>query len=305
MKNDLIRDLVAIGTVQLGTPYGIANTVGQPALEEARKIIHSAYQAGIRYFDTAQAYGSSEGVLGKILPGYADAKVISKFAPELDYLKENVLEEAFEKTIEKLGFLPFGMMLHRYEWMENWDNGLQEIIQRVVVLRAVDFGVSVYSAQEAEALMDIKEVSVIQIPFNVFSKEMLEKDIFVLAKKANKILFLRSVFLQGLLLIEPDKIPNEMLFAKECVTQLYVFCQQNSVGIKEFCLGYSLFKVEGVGRVLFGAETENQVLENMELVNHLNIDKKIYMEWEQILSGLNIPEQMLNPSLWPSINKKG
>ena len=305
MKALFGADSLALGTVQLGTAYGIANNSGKPAFEEARKIIHSAYQSGIRYFDTAQAYGSSEVVLGKILTAYADVKVMSKFAPDLDYLKKDTLVGAFEKTIETLGFLPFGMMLHRYEWMKDWDNCLQEIIQQVIVSRGVHFGVSVYSSDEVESLLDIKEVSLIQMPFNVFSKDMLDKDIFVRTKKANKILFLRSVFLQGLLLIEPDKIPNEMFFAKECISQLYSFCQQRGIGIKEFCLGYSLFKAEGFGRVLFGAETEAQVLENIELVNNLNIDKKIYMDWEQIVSGLNVSEQMLNPSLWPKLNKKG
>lgn len=305
MKTRFGADALALGTVQLGTAYGIANNSGQPAIEEARKIISSAYQAGIRYFDTAQAYGSSEEVLGKILPAYADVKVISKFAPDLDYLKKNILDEAFEKTIETLGSKPFGMMLHRYEWMKDWGNGLREIIQQVVVSRDVHFGVSVYSAQEAEALVDIKEVSLIQIPFNVFYKEMVEKDIFVRAKRANKTLFLRSVFLQGLLLIEPEELSDEMLFAKECIEQLYSFCQQNSVGIKEFCLGYSLFKAEGFGRVLFGAETESQVSENIELVNNLRIEDNGYSDWEQIVSGLNVPEQMLNPSLWPKTDKKG
>lgn len=305
MKKNFSSDSLVLGTVQLGTQYGIANKAGQPAVEESRRIIHSAYQAGIRYFDTAQAYGSSEVVLGKILTTYADVKVISKFAPDLDYLKKNMLSESFEKTIDTLGVLPFGMMLHRYDWMKDWDYGLCEIIQQVVVSRDVHFGVSVYSPEEAEVLLDIKEVSLIQIPFNVFSKEMLDKDIFARAKKTNKILFLRSIFLQGLLLIEPAELPDEMFFAKECIEQLYSFCKQKNIEVKEFCLGYALFKVTGVGRVLFGAETEEQVSENIELVNNLNIEETTYMDWEQIVSGLLVPGQMLNPSLWPKINKKG
>ncbi len=305
MKNMFSANSLVLGTVQLGAKYGIANDLGQPTLAEAQAIIDATYNAGIRYFDTAQAYGSSEDVLGKILPTYFNVKVISKFAPELDYLKNNILEEAFEKTIKKLGLIPFGMMLHRYDWMKDWDYGLREIIRHVVIFRGVNFGVSVYSSEEAEALLDIKEVSLIQIPLNVFSKEMLDKDIFARAKKANKILFLRSVFLQGLLLLEPKELPQEMGFAKECIKQLYDFCQHKGVGVKEFCLGYALFKAEGYGRVLFGAETKEQVLENIELVNNLNIDDKTFMEWEQIVSGLLVPEQMLNPSIWPKIDKKG
>jgi len=298
-------DSLVLGTVQLGVEYGIANESGQPSLVEAQTIINVAYKSGIRCFDTAQAYGSSEDVLGEILASYTNVKVISKFAPNLAYMSANVLQDAMEKTVKKFSEIPFGMMLHRYEWMHNWNNGLREIIQQVVISRGVIFGVSVYSSSEVEALMDIKEVSLIQLPFNVFYKEMLDKDIFVRAKKASKVLFLRSVFLQGLLLMKPELLPSEMFFVKECLQHLYNFCQEKSVSVKEFCLGYSLFKVAGVGRVIFGAETENQVLENIELVNNLNIDEKVYGDWEESLSGLNIPEQMLNPSLWPKINKKG
>ena len=304
MKNKFINSL-ALGTVQLGAEYGIANSDGQPALNEAKIIIDSAYKAGIRYFDTAQAYGSSEEVVGKILSGYPDIKVISKFSPDLDYLKEHALDVAFEKTIETLGLLPFGMMLHRYDWMKDWNLGLREIIQQVVISKGVKFGVSVYSVQEVEDLLDILEVSLIQLPFNVFSKEIVNKDIFVRAKNAYKTLFLRSVFLQGLLLMKPEQIPSEMLFTKECIQHLYAFCKLQGVGVKEFCLGYSLFKSEGFGRVLFGAETAEQVLENIDLVNNLNIDKEVYADWEESISGLNIPAQMLNPSLWPKLKKKG
>jgi aryl-alcohol dehydrogenase-like predicted oxidoreductase len=232
-------------------------------------------------------------------------KVISKFAPNLEYLKKNVLDKAYNKTVETLALLPFGMMLHRYDWMKDWDNGLREIIQQVVVSRGVSFGVSVYSMEEAEALLDIKEVSLIQIPFNVFSKEMIDKDIFVRAKKANKTLFLRSIYLQGLLLIKPEAMPYEMGFAKECIENLYDFCQHKGVGMKEFCLGYALSKAGVNGRVIFGAETEVQVRENISLVNSLDINTKIYIDWEKILSGMSVPNKMLNPSLWPTINKKG
>ncbi len=303
--NAKLADSLVLGTVQLGTNYGIANSNGQPSLEEARRIIEVAYQEGVRYFDTAQAYGSSEVVLGKILPFYSEVKVISKFAPDLEYLNKDTLNKAFDKTVETLGMIPFGMMLHRYDWMKDWDNGLREIIQQIVIAKGVHFGVSVYSLEEAESLMEIKEVTLIQIPFNVFSKKMVDKDIFGKARKASKIIFLRSTFLQGLLLMEPEKIPAEMSFVKEHIKHLYDFCSKNGVRVKEFCLGYSLFKSENVAKVIFGAETENQVSENIQLAKNISINEKTFIEWEKLLLNLNIPEQLLNPSLWPKLKKKG
>jgi aryl-alcohol dehydrogenase-like predicted oxidoreductase len=51
----------------MGMPYGIANRTGQPNLRNALAIIRSARDHGIREYDTAQAYGRSEEVLGQAL----------------------------------------------------------------------------------------------------------------------------------------------------------------------------------------------------------------------------------------------
>ena len=75
-----------LGTVQLGQPYGIANTTGQPEQQEANSIVRTAWDAGIMLFDTAQGYGNSESVLGAALRhcnATDTARIITKLAPTL------------------------------------------------------------------------------------------------------------------------------------------------------------------------------------------------------------------------------
>jgi hypothetical protein len=57
---------LALGTVQFGRPYGIANQSGQVSRAEAKVILALARSAGIDTLDTAIAYGESETCLGAV-----------------------------------------------------------------------------------------------------------------------------------------------------------------------------------------------------------------------------------------------
>lgn len=73
---------LALGCAQLGMRYGVANTAGQPDQAAAREIVAICLASGVRFFDTAQAYGESEAVLGDALAANSAAQVISKLSPE-------------------------------------------------------------------------------------------------------------------------------------------------------------------------------------------------------------------------------
>src|SRR3990172_7099104 len=67
---------LALGTVQFGLPYGVANLHGQVSFDEARAILNYAETAGLDMLDTAVAYGNSEQHLGEI--GVTQWQVVSK-----------------------------------------------------------------------------------------------------------------------------------------------------------------------------------------------------------------------------------
>ena len=55
---------LAIGTAQLGSAYGVANTSGILPEKEMKKILDRATLEGINTIDTAKSYGESEIILG-------------------------------------------------------------------------------------------------------------------------------------------------------------------------------------------------------------------------------------------------
>ena len=67
---------LALGTVQFGLPYGIANQAGQASRSEAKLMLQLASASGIDTLDTAIAYGSSETCLGEA--GVQGFKVVTK-----------------------------------------------------------------------------------------------------------------------------------------------------------------------------------------------------------------------------------
>ena len=67
---------LALGTVQFGLDYGVANQAGQVTLVEAGNILNLAAARGIDTLDTAIGYGESEAMLGKI--GGHGWRIVSK-----------------------------------------------------------------------------------------------------------------------------------------------------------------------------------------------------------------------------------
>ena len=51
---------LSLGTAQFGNSYGVTNKNGIIETNSAERIIREAFEKGINYLDTAQAYGKAE-----------------------------------------------------------------------------------------------------------------------------------------------------------------------------------------------------------------------------------------------------
>ena len=67
---------LALGTVQFGLDYGVANTAGMISDKDANNILKLANEQGVDTLDTAIGYGCSEERLGSL--GVDGLKVVSK-----------------------------------------------------------------------------------------------------------------------------------------------------------------------------------------------------------------------------------
>ena len=295
----MISSHLVLGTAQLGLPYGIANKVGQPDQTTATAIVRRAWENGIKIFDTAQAYGVSEEVLGKALAelGFSkEARIISKFDPNLDHLNASVLSRALDQSLQRLGIQSlYGIMLHREEMLSLWNKGLFKILYDLVLSgRVHKVGISVYSPEKAIQSLNTEGVDIVQLPTNILDRRFERAGVFNLAEKKKKKIYIRSVFLQGLILMNPEEVPERMDFARPVLEKLGALSIESGLTRQEMAIAY-VRKEMPDAYIIFGAETPAQVTWNVECW-HKSYPQSLNRLIKEAFKEVN--ERLLNPTLW-------
>ncbi len=201
---------LALGTVQFGLNYGIANQVGQVASEDAKKIIELSRSYGMNMLDTAIAYGDSEQRLGEI--GINDWQVISKLpaVPEGCSDVAQWVAQAVDKSLRRLNASSlYGLLLHRPQQLleKNGDHLYDALLQLKRDGLVQKIGCSIYSPLELDELCKFFSLDIVQAPFNILDRRLIETEWLGRLNKLGTELHVRSVFLQGLLLMKPNDRP--------------------------------------------------------------------------------------------------
>ena len=182
---------LVLGTANFGFPYGIANKSGQLHQDIATNIVKEAWNNGIREFDTAQAYGTSEIVIGAAINNLGirqEARVTTKLDPKLDHLDPNKIADAVQGSLARLDIDSlYSILLHHEDLLALWSRGLKLIIDKILSSgKAMHFGVSVYSPHKAIEAMEIDEIDIIQFPYNILDRRFERAGVFDVAVKKKK-----------------------------------------------------------------------------------------------------------------------
>jgi aryl-alcohol dehydrogenase-like predicted oxidoreductase len=284
---------LVLGTAQLGMNYGIANTTGMPDQESANAIVDAALSGGIREFDTAQGYGRSEEVLGRALAEHP-MKIISKLSPTLTDCSAVSIRSSIQKSLDKLGVdRLYALLLHREEHLDLLSQGLADSVCAMVQEGLVDhLGISVYSPQKALEALEIENLEFIQLPTNILDNRFVETGIFEKAQDRGRTIYIRSVFLQGLLLIE--NLPPKMEFATQSHAAFRTLAREFEISPEEFALRY-IQEAFPVSKILCGADTPEQVTQNIQ--SWMKVREPLSIGYLRKKIG-NVPERVLNPSQW-------
>ena len=300
MKTSIQSLPLVLGTAQLGMNYGIANKEGKPSRERALEIVAEAWKKGIRFFDTAQAYGESESVLGECLRALGDGTsgnepaVISKLHPEIRPSDGQAVLRAVGESLKRLRIKTlWGLMLHRESWLEGATGLFEEVADRLKREGKIRFfGISVYSPEMASKALNTPGIDLVQVPFNIFDQRALRQGIFESARKKNKTIFVRSVYLQGLLLLDPEDLPRHMLFSKSALSLLRETARKGQLSPKVLALSY-VVQNAGEALIVIGAEEPSQVTENVDLLKKA---QQVSL-WDLAFLAQEDPK-LINPAAW-------
>jgi|WetSurMetagenome_2_1015567.scaffolds.fasta_scaffold00106_6 aryl-alcohol dehydrogenase-like predicted oxidoreductase len=292
---------LVLGAAQLGFPYGIANKTGQPDRVAVRKIIQTAWDNGVREFDTAQDYGDSEKALGIAFAELGilkEAAVISKINPGLDHCDSPAMSKALDESLEKLATPCLaGLMIHNEDMLCRWANGIKDILRGFVSAGKVKkIGVSLYSPGKALEALNIEGIDMIQIPSNILDRRFERAGVYELALRKKKQVYIRSVFLQGLILMEPEDLPAHMSFAGETLDKITLLSRELNLTRHEMALGYLKEKFPEA-KLVVGVDTPSQMMENVAGWIKKPADT-IVLRVSECFD--QVDEKILNPSLWRS-----
>ena len=286
---------LSLGTVQFGLDYGIANNSGQPTQNEVNEIIEYVCDNNINCFDTAQAYGTSELVLGEAIKTKKDLFVISKLKSNLFI---NNLESNINKSLNNLNIdCLYGLLLHDSELLYTWSKEYKLLADNLISEnKIIYFGVSIYTNEDFELALNNDSINFIQIPFNIFDQRAISKKWLEKAQAKNKLIFIRSVFLQGLFFMNTNDLPSNLEKSKQYLIKFNKYCEKLNMTKSELALSF----VDTIAQdsiLLFGCDDLNQAKENIENYNNLKqLDESIL---KNIINDFkNISEDIYNPTKW-------
>lgn len=290
---------LVLGTAQLGMNYGISNRTGKPDFKTGQAIVETAWKAGIREFDTAQGYGNSEKVLGKIFRSLGisnEVKVVSKFHPDLNHLELDDLNRSLDTTLRNLNISTLhGIMLHKEGLLELWDKGLGEKLNGIIESGLSEYlGVSVYSPDKALKALKTEGIFFVQLPSNLLDRRFEKSGVFELAENKEKQIYVRSIFLQGLLLLNSNEMPIKMKFAGTVLETLEDLTQELGLSKQDMAISYAKHAYPNA-KIVFGVDGPEQVKDNL-----ISWEKALPTDFVgQIQNTFQfVEERVLNPALW-------
>lgn len=294
---------MTLGTVQLGMNYGIANQNGKPSENQSQNMLYTAVQNGVTSFDTARSYGNSENVLGKFFmdnPEKKDVFLTSKLSVGLpDDSSEQAVESSMfrsvEASLEALNVESLDcLMLHNASDMTKYGHSVSKTLEKLISKGYIKMaGVSVYEPEELDIMMQDDIYRATQIPMSVFDRKWISQGYIERLKEKGISVFVRSVFLQGLFFLEPDKITDPILleYAKEPILKLRHLCSEANMSIAEFAISY-IRDISGVTSLVLGADTQEQVLENIRYMNAPQIPQNIRKKISESFRDVNMEKIM-------------
>ncbi len=276
---------LALGTAQFGLNYGVSNTVGKVSDHQLQQILQVAATAGITLLDTAQAYGDAESRLGMM--STEDFQVVSKLAPGIT---ATTVRAAVYHSLEQLKQPNlYGLMLHRTQ------DYSPELWQELQFMQSTGFigklGISVYTPEELDAWYAHDPLpSLVQLPANLLDQRFLRSGWLDRLKDAECEIHVRSVFLQGLLLMPPTQRPHRFSRFNAQFSSFDILAQQYGRLNLALAIQYAMPQID---RFVIGCCSAAELSDIVRAYQQAPI-----LNTSELASLISDDIQLLNPALW-------
>ncbi len=284
-----------LGTVQFGLAYGINNQLGKPEPERIEQILRVAADCGVNVLDTARNYGDSEEQIAAALRKTGlqqHFKIITKIAGFPDGLapaeREAWVERSVMASLTALQRDHVEGLLFHHESALDCLPLLQKYQERGLTLFT---GISL----DSNLTRDIEPLAATQIPGNILDRRFVRYA--QRAAKQHSLIFVRSVYLQGLL-FKPEEQLHPTFKEKLLPVRRKLENLAWEAGLKppELYFRYLLSNPDFTC-ILSGVDSPEQLRENLRIVQAGALPEDLLQKIHGIVPEL--PEELIRPSNWP------
>jgi aryl-alcohol dehydrogenase-like predicted oxidoreductase len=284
---------IGLGTAQFGSDYGVSNHSGRTPAPEVVRILEFARGVGIEVLDTAPAYGDSERALGRALADSRRFQVVTKTDRDADLAGPTRLRSVFHASLRALGLTRvYGLLVHDpKDLLSRSGRRLFEEMARLKQNGAVTkIGVSIYTREQIDWIIDSYAIDLIQLPVNLFDQRLVESGHLRALKKRGIEIHARSVFLQGLLLMDPEELPPNLRSAREPLAKFRETISNLGLSPLGAALGF-IADIPEIDVALCGINCLAQLVEIQREID----SPRPSVPWSELAVR---DESILNPCLW-------
>lgn len=162
--------------------------------------------------------------------------------------KSGSSDESIEESMKALS-RDFLDLLYIHERL-SLDKGQKANLERIYQLKGSTvgaIGASVYDMSEFEIGMERTEIEVLQVPLNIMNRTFPPQTISA-ARAGGKKIYARSVLLQGVLMLNPEHLPNQLSKLRPFLREYRELAMELRVSVLELALGFIVenFELDGI-----------------------------------------------------------
>ena len=249
---------LVLGSAAWRIQYG-AFSKGILTDKQVKNLTSSAASLGFDFIDTAPTYGDTEEVIGRIKPKQNIATKVTVDTSNYSSIIKSIDRSRRNTGVESLDLV----FIHNWDVLSDSEKSISaNILHTCTADQTINrWGFSTYEVTE---LMKIEKHGwsnlMVQINSNILDQRILEFESFLGSEDFRKLkteIWVRSVFLQGVLL---DQSPKNPFIDHQDVVKFFSVCREFNVSPIEMSLAY-IRKLDFVDRVVLGIENELQLKE--------------------------------------------
>ena len=263
---------LVLGAVQFGKDYGLVKGKKINSFE-LKKIEKLTLKSNIKFIDTSINYGDSEKIIGN--SNLNELNIITKIKlPKKNVNIDKWVKKEIGLSLKNLKIIQiYGVLVHDYRDLfgirgKKYLKYLYNLKKKKIIKK---IGISIYSPDDLKKIWNFWKPEIVQTPFNIFDQRIENTGWIKTLKKFKILIFVRSCFLQGLLL---SNYRSNKSFKKyyKILDQFSICCKFRGISRLEACIDFVKSK-KNIDYLVIGFNNYQQFKEILKSFKNKKISK--------------------------------